>query len=319
MMKKVLKAVFAMMIAAAVLCGCGGETFLDYGDAEAFEAALNRGEDLEGKTVQFTVLEYHPDSALGYDLWAGEHLNFVSSGNPKAKEGDTLAVRATEISNILGSWVIKYEKLGNAKIGPDTITSAAGTSAAKENSAVEEKAAAGETSSAAKDSSEAETGKTKPVEAYGITFDMSEYYEFTGTAKGPQDMYQSKYSDKDMVLIGIGGEKKEMFKGAPEKDLKEFKKGFVGAMGSVLSTTDAELPPGFEGMDATRYEVHSDEKNLKLTGYFIVDTVIGQYWNIMLAELDGNQYRYDADFERMIAGMRLGENAGAAAAGKAGN
>lgn len=51
--------------------------YIDYADAESFEAALNEGEDLEGKIVQFEALELHPDSAVGYNVWAGEHLNFI--------------------------------------------------------------------------------------------------------------------------------------------------------------------------------------------------------------------------------------------------
>ena len=44
--------------------------YIDYADAESFEAVLNEGEDLEGKIVQFEALELHPDSAVGYNVWA---------------------------------------------------------------------------------------------------------------------------------------------------------------------------------------------------------------------------------------------------------
>ena len=55
------------------------EVPIDYGNAESFEAALNAGENLEGKVVQFVVKEYHPESQLGYDIWAGEqHYNSKS-------------------------------------------------------------------------------------------------------------------------------------------------------------------------------------------------------------------------------------------------
>ena len=84
---------------------------LNYDNAKDFEAALNDGEDTVGKTVQFEVKEVHPDSALGYNLWAGEHLNFVGDDAKEAKEGDSLTVLVRSVKKRLGSWVIKYELL----------------------------------------------------------------------------------------------------------------------------------------------------------------------------------------------------------------
>ena len=95
---------------------------IDYGDAESFEAALNEGKNLEGKVVRFTAKEIHPNSALGFNVWAGEHLNFVSSRNPDIRENDTVAVRTTTIESISGSWIIKYEKVDNAVADENTIT-----------------------------------------------------------------------------------------------------------------------------------------------------------------------------------------------------
>jgi len=87
-------------------------TVVNFENAESFEAALNNGDDLNGKTVTFTVQELHPNSIYGYNIWAGEHLNFISKSNPNINEGETVSVRATKIKkNILGSWIIKYELL----------------------------------------------------------------------------------------------------------------------------------------------------------------------------------------------------------------
>ena len=124
-MKKVGSKVIGVLMALVVtmgFCGCGTATVpVDYGSAEAFEAALNAGENLEGKVVQFTADEMHPDSISGYNIWAGEHLNFVSSRNPDVKAGDTVTVRATVIESALGSWIISYEKVDNAEITDATI------------------------------------------------------------------------------------------------------------------------------------------------------------------------------------------------------
>lgn len=85
-----------MLCSSLFLYGCGStKQVIDYGDAEAFEAALN----------------------------AGEKLNFISSRNPDVKVGDTVIVKTDSIENLLGSWIINYEKVDNAVIGENTITS----------------------------------------------------------------------------------------------------------------------------------------------------------------------------------------------------
>ncbi len=120
---KITVMVIALVLTFA-LCSCGdaSEVPIDYGDAESFEAALNAGENLEGKVVRFTALELHPDSSVGYNIWAGEHLNFVSRRNPDIKAGDTVVVRATEITSSLGSWFIEYEEVSDAEITDTTIS-----------------------------------------------------------------------------------------------------------------------------------------------------------------------------------------------------
>lgn len=114
--------VFALMAAAVmaisllVMAGCGSSddtsTPVDYVSAAAFESDLNAGVDTVGKTVQFVVSEVNPDSAFGYNLIAGEHLNFVSGNkDPKVSAGDTVTVRVTEVTDFLGSWLIEYEMM----------------------------------------------------------------------------------------------------------------------------------------------------------------------------------------------------------------
>ena len=146
-LNNIKRGLFALVMCLSLtLCGCGSneqtedagtssaetqqseevsaeEVMIDYGDAESFEAALNEGKNLEGKVVRFIAGEFHPDSKLGYNVWAGEHLNFVSSRNPDIQEGDTVTVRTITVENMMGSWVINYEKVDNAVVGEDTISS----------------------------------------------------------------------------------------------------------------------------------------------------------------------------------------------------
>lgn len=85
---------------------------IDYADAESFEKALNDGQKVNGKVVQFLVLDYNPNSVLGINCWAGEHLNFISEEELNVVKGKTIVGRVTkEPSQILGSWKIPYEVL----------------------------------------------------------------------------------------------------------------------------------------------------------------------------------------------------------------
>ena len=84
---------------------------VDYPDAASFEAALNSGKDVTGKIVTFRADELHPQSAYGYNIWAGEHLNFVSARNPGIEEGSYVTVAVTDVLYQLKSYMIYYEIL----------------------------------------------------------------------------------------------------------------------------------------------------------------------------------------------------------------
>lgn len=112
MMKKKVALVFVLVIVGTlVLSACGNkapqrESPYDYMDAETFEKALNEGEDTVGKTVEFVINDVKPDSALGYNLWAGEHLNFLPIEKPEAKAGESIVVRVISVEMFVDSWVI---------------------------------------------------------------------------------------------------------------------------------------------------------------------------------------------------------------------
>ena len=103
-------AIVMVVVAAFSFVACS-KPIADYNSAEELEAALNDGEDCEGKIAVITVDTYKPDGSLGYTIWSGEHLNFISSNNPKVNEGDEITVRITSVQSMLGSWIIKYEKV----------------------------------------------------------------------------------------------------------------------------------------------------------------------------------------------------------------
>ena len=100
-MKKV-KMILACLFGMFVLTACAKAVEPDYTTQEA-EAALNDGDDLEGKTVEITVDAYEPSGTLGYTIQTGEHLNVVSNENPKVKVGDTLVVKINKVENVLNT------------------------------------------------------------------------------------------------------------------------------------------------------------------------------------------------------------------------
>lgn len=107
----IMKRLLFILLAAVFLAACGSNASVepDY-TTEEFEASLNDGDDLTGKTVSVEVKELVPDSAFGYNIQTGEHLNFVSSKNPNVEVGDEIIVEVEEIESMLGSYIITYKK-----------------------------------------------------------------------------------------------------------------------------------------------------------------------------------------------------------------
>lgn len=207
-LNNIKRVLFALVMCLSLtLCGCGSneqtedagtssaetqqsedvsaeEVMIDYGDAESFEAALNEGKNLENKVVRFVAGEFHPDSKLGYNVWAGEHLNFVSSRNPDIQEGDTVTVRTTTVENMMGSWVINYEKVENAVVGEDTITYSKPKETTAATTTAKPKTTTTATTTAKEETTEAETSAPdKPAENKAEnTYEHNEYYDIVETS-----------------------------------------------------------------------------------------------------------------------------------------
>lgn len=78
----------------------------DYPNIKDAEADLSKGKNLKGKTVQFKIKKFEPQSSFGYNMETGKHLNFVSPENPNAKKGDTVFLKIKKVKSVLGSFVI---------------------------------------------------------------------------------------------------------------------------------------------------------------------------------------------------------------------
>ena len=207
-LNNIKRVLFALIMCLSLtLCGCGSneqtedagtsseetqqsedvsaeEVMIDYGDAESFEAALNEGKNLEGKVVRFIAGEFHPDSKLGYNVWAGEHLNFVSSRNPDIQEGDTVTVKTTTIENMAGSWIINYEKVENAVITDDTVTYSKPKETIAATTTAKPKTTTTATTTAKEETTEAETSAPDEpaAEKTKNTYEHNEYYDIVETS-----------------------------------------------------------------------------------------------------------------------------------------
>lgn len=94
---------------------------IDYFDAESFEYDLNNDEEVDGNVVKFELNDYKPDSAFGVNLWAGEHLNFISETECDVKQGDIIICQITEEPyKFLGSWIIDCNILSIEKQAENT-------------------------------------------------------------------------------------------------------------------------------------------------------------------------------------------------------
>ena len=96
-----------IIFVVSILFGCGQRT--NY-TTEEFEEALNNGDDVTGKTVVVKVKTLVTDSPLGYNIQAGQHLNFVAPVHPKVKEGDKITLKVEKYVKVFGSFIITYEK-----------------------------------------------------------------------------------------------------------------------------------------------------------------------------------------------------------------
>ncbi len=130
---------------------------LDYSDAESFEYALNSDEEVEGKVVKFELNEYKPDSAFGINLWAGEHLNFISETECDVKQGDIVICQITEEPyKFLGSWMIDCDIL--------LIQKATETETTAENTVIPETTIKSTTTTIAETTKKTATTTQKPTE-----------------------------------------------------------------------------------------------------------------------------------------------------------
>lgn len=350
-LNNIKRGLFALVMCLSLtLCGCGNneqtedagtssaeaqqsedvsaeEVMIDYGDAESFEAALNEGKNLEGKVVRFIAGEFHPQSKLGYNVWAGEHLNFVSSRNPDIQEGDTVTVKTTTIENMAGSWVINYEKVENAVVGEDTITYSKPKETTAATTTAKPKTTTTATTTAEEEKTEAETSApNEPAEEKAEnTYEHNEYYDIVETSSfqnsiGTTIVIHKVLAKKDVsvsaTLLAYGSDGNVIGKSSDDIVLTAgqnnfFRYSFEGDISSASIQANAQAKKDSfmtgerNGVEMVQYNQTDDDlyitfkQNVDELDYFakfkllfykgdkIVDTEDG-YFNIYAENLNGN-------------------------------
>ena len=349
-LNNIKRGLFALVMCLSLtLCGCGSneqtedagtssaetqqsedvsaeKVMIDYGDAESFEAALNEGKNLEGKVVRFIAGEFHPQSKLGYNVWAGEHLNFVSSRNPDIQEGDTVTVKTTTIENMAGSWVINYEKVENAVITDDTVTYSKPKETTAATTTAKPKTTTTATTTAKEEDTEAETSAPdEPAEEKAEnTYEHNEYYDIVETSSfqnsiGTTILIHKVLAKKDVsvsaTLLAYGADGSVIGKSSDDITLTEgkynfFRYSFDGDVSSAQIQANAQAKKDSfmtgerNAVEMVQYHMSGDElyvtfektgdelgsfakfKLLFYKGDRIVDTEDG-YFNIYAENLNG--------------------------------
>ena len=350
-LNNIKRGLFALVMCLSLtLCGCGSKeqtedagtssaetqqsedvsaekVMIDYGDAESFEAALNDGKNLEGKVVRFIAGEFHPQSKLGYNVWAGEHLNFVSSRNPDIQEGDTVTVKTTTIENMAGSWVINYEKVENAVVGEDTITYSKPKETTAATTTAKPKTTATATTTAEEEKTEAEiSAPNEPAEEKAEnTYEHNEYYDIVETSSfqnsiGTTIVIHKVLAKKDVsvsaTLLAYGSDGNVIGKSSDDIVLTAgqnnfFRYSFEGDISSASIQANAQAKKDSfmtgerNGVEMVQYNQTDDDlyitfkQNVDELDYFakfkllfykgdkIIDTEDG-YFNIYAENLNGN-------------------------------
>jgi hypothetical protein len=188
-----------------------GELSIDYVDAASFEKALNDGEKVNGKIVQFDVVAYKPDSALGIDCWSGEHLNFISEYELDVNVGDIIVGYVTqEASKSLGSWKIPYEvlEIQACSVSGESVDTDEKDATENESQVVEAAEDSEDNANDIIDDSNQVTEETKSKSTYNITDTTATMYvASTANVRSEPDKSASKLGtlsqNKEVAVTGI--------------------------------------------------------------------------------------------------------------------
>jgi hypothetical protein len=229
-MKKLLKmGLLLLLILSLVRCGNGGtsgteidiseivqaytngELAIDYTDAVSFEKALNDGEKVNGKIVQFDVVAYEPDSALGIDCWSGEHLNFISEYELDVNVGDIIVGYVTqEASKSLGSWKIPYEvlEIQAGSVSGESVDADENDAAENDSQVVEDTEDSEDNADDVIDDNNQVKEETKSKSTYNITDTTATMYvASTANVRSEPDKSASKLGtlsqNKEVTVTGI--------------------------------------------------------------------------------------------------------------------
>lgn len=268
------------------------EITLDYDNEESFENDLNAGMNLEGKTVRFIVGELHPDSTFGYNIWSGEHLNFVSSKNPDVKVGDVVTAKITSIKNVLGSWIIDYEKL-SVQNGSDTTS--------KNNNSSDED------SRKIKNGFNQSSNQVYTLANYSL--EIPSYWKLSDKSAEVQWLYAETGGCVAMIQLSAQYETDNNYPVSFD--------GLYSDNDNMINTIEASTSStvtDYEIIDTGNvkgilYQCYSDDMSDGLSGnfeWFSFASESDRNWcSIILGQTDNTEYDYTEDFRKIIQSINL--------------
>lgn len=89
-----------------------GDDIRDYESEMEFETALNNGTNINGSTVVAKATTIAPDSKFGFNVQAGEHLNFIVPENSEIQVDGYYKFKVNSTQSFLGSWILYSDYLG---------------------------------------------------------------------------------------------------------------------------------------------------------------------------------------------------------------
>lgn len=265
---RMLIAMALAIVSFVLLTGCDGDdqqktaeqnnmgVQMEYDSAQSFENALNDGIDCTGATVTFEVNDYRPDSVLGINCWAGEHLNFIVKSALDVSSGDIITgvVTGKPKKVLLNSWKIPFEVKNIEYVHPaeaektesNTIESAENTVPSVSNETIPFPPS---------EAAEIESTESTEVES---TIDSSQINVPKLTASDLKVSSQNDYAHIDTESITLGnGEGVTITVKAPAMGL--IPDDIIVLYDDELITVDAKIPLDSDGYTYFKYYITGNE------------------------------------------------------------
>lgn len=78
--------------------------------SDELQIALESGENVIGKTVEFTAVDVEPNEVMTQTITSDNGLVFFNGAYDQVESGDEIKLEIEDYTNLFGIWLIKYSK-----------------------------------------------------------------------------------------------------------------------------------------------------------------------------------------------------------------